>query len=706
MAEIQPNPPTTNPPAPAKSQRVLSCVRCQQRKIKCDRTFPCTNCLRVKAQCVPANQIPRRRKRRFAERELLDRLRQYESLLRQNDIKFDSLHGDEVWEHDECPSVEIDAESVNGNGQETVLPSANPQPSRSGYQAKSFWKAVNESPGPENADTPAPLDMNQSVVKQAWDQVYGTSDPLFGAQDVSLDISKLHPEPSQIFRLWQIYLDNVDPLFKVTHTPTLQGRIIEAIGNLKGVKPAFQALMFSIYCMATLSIMPYESDVLYGPPKNDMLAKYQSGCRLALIRAQFLRSDDRDCLTALYLYLVSLRCTTDPRTLSSMLGIAIRVAQRLCLHSEAACLEHSPLEAEMRRRLWWALVLFDTRIGEMADYRTTNLTPLWDCKIPLNVNDSDLRPEMTTAPSVQGKSSEALFAVLRSELGDLLRNSSAHLDFTCPALNIVTRKSNSGSGVSEIDSWEPILEEKYLRFCDPENPLHFMTMWMTRGSLAKCRLINHYSKHAPGHLTDAQRDAASPHALRMLECDTVILNSPNARRYFWFMHFHFPFPAYLHLLQDLRRRPLGTHAQQAWAMMSNNFEARADCLRYVSPNLLFKTIISIVFHAWEVTDSALRQSGHSPETPKIVSIMKQWLPKETVNAAQDTPGDATIPQGHTAPWPIQMTTAVAPEDPFTTMTGNVAYPGLAPWMTFDVTGQMGGSTGTIQTDWSFMNWEL
>ena len=79
----------------AKPQRVLACVLCQQRKVKCNRIFPCSNCVRSNAQCVPATtRGTRRRHRRLPERELLDRLRHYESLLRQGNINFDPLHRD------------------------------------------------------------------------------------------------------------------------------------------------------------------------------------------------------------------------------------------------------------------------------------------------------------------------------------------------------------------------------------------------------------------------------------------------------------------------------------------------------------------------------------------------------------------------------------------------------------------------------------
>jgi hypothetical protein len=82
---------TPNATAKPHRQRVLACLLCQQRKVKCDRKFPCANCARAGAQCV-SSLAPRQRRRRFPERELLDSLRHYEGLLRQNNIKFEPLH--------------------------------------------------------------------------------------------------------------------------------------------------------------------------------------------------------------------------------------------------------------------------------------------------------------------------------------------------------------------------------------------------------------------------------------------------------------------------------------------------------------------------------------------------------------------------------------------------------------------------------------
>jgi len=48
------------------------------------------------------------------------------------------------------------------------------------------------------------------------------------------------------------------------------------------------------------------------------------------------------------------------------------------ISNEAANAKHGVFEAEMRRRLWWAMVVYDSRISEITDYKTTQLIPTWE----------------------------------------------------------------------------------------------------------------------------------------------------------------------------------------------------------------------------------------------------------------------------------------------------------------------------------------
>lgn len=688
--------PVANPSA-SKPHRVLACVLCQTRKIKCDRTFPCSQCLKAGSQCVPATRVPRKRRRRFAERDLLTRLRHYESLLREHNIDFEPLHPDHEASlakqdtHDD--DVDVDEETTN-----TMSPSVKTETEET-YEAKSFWSAMNagvslgqyrvkdlhssimlqfRDDGEDSEDDADNL--QYTAVRKTWDQVHAYSDPMFfGSQNADLDLSPLHPSSIQIIRLFQIYLDNVNPLLKVTHMPTVQGRIIEAAANPVNIDRDLEALMFSFYCMAVTSLTDQECVNMFGSPRKDLLTGYQFACQQALAKCEFLRTSSRDCLTAMFLYLVSLcwwpqyvfapltrpQLTampfTDPRSLSSMLGVLVRIAQRLGLYSETENNNAGPLDGEIRRRLWWAIVAFDARISEMSNHKEgISLAPTWDCSAPSNVNDSELRPEMKTVPEPQSTPTDSMFAVVRGEIFRYIRRTNFHLDFTNPVLkklaphDKLTQKMKSTSiseQESEVDELEQMIESKYLRYCDEENPLHYMTLWYARGYIARCRLIEFYAKCAikPSDMmtatgnspqgssthpapTEAQREDSFHNSIFMLECDTKILSSPLTQGYLWLMDHNFPILAYFQVVQHLRRRPLCDQAQRAWDVMDDNFEARF--IQHTSPrdesgNPLVHFFAKVVMGAWAAREMAFATQSSSldplPPTPKIVKGMRERM---------------------------------------------------------------------------------
>lgn len=309
------------------------------------------------------------------------------------------------------------------------------------------------------------------------------------------------------------------------------------------------------------------------------------------------------------------------------------------IHNESTYARCTALEAEMRRRLWWSLIIFDNRICEMVDYKTATLAPTWNCRTPSNVNDFEIRPEMKTPPAIHRKPTEALFAVVRSELGDFIRHSAFHLDFTNPSLNIIGKDTRHGPVLEggELIALEKTMEDKYLAFCNPENPLHFMTIWTTRGYLAKNRLLEHYSRHSTSSVqqTDTQRNTAISHALSMLECDTKLMTSPLTKGYLWLIHFHFPFPAYIHILQGLRKRPTEDHAEKAWEVMSDNYEARIMSAKQDN-RPLFIMFSRIVLQAWEAREALLRQQDKPLEPPRIVSDIRNKVMQMTSNFSQNS----------------------------------------------------------------------
>lgn len=143
------------------------------------------------------------------------------------------------------------------------------------------------------------------MIHHAFDKMFDGQDGFpFVIGGSTSSVTNLHPPGVQIFQLWQIYLENVNPLLKVTHTPTIQGALIEAAANPAKIAKPLEALMFSIYFIAIISMTENEVRETFQDDKNRLLSKYHHGTQQALINAGFMRSPDLVVLQAYVMYLV------------------------------------------------------------------------------------------------------------------------------------------------------------------------------------------------------------------------------------------------------------------------------------------------------------------------------------------------------------------------------------------------------------------
>ncbi|KAH6612269.1 hypothetical protein B0J18DRAFT_474090 [Chaetomium sp. MPI-SDFR-AT-0129] len=663
------NPPSTQPPN-TKPPRIHACLPCQQRKVRCDRNFPCAHCIRagpeIASRCVPASQLPNRppRRRRFAERELLDRIRRYEGLLRERGVRFEPLHpepsgdspavrGGSVGLGEDDGGGELRAEEVQVvtpaslGGPEVAgkgLPTRRVEKEEVGNKERTtnLWQALSQKnyehegvadDDDDISDEHLPRDNDDdmsTIIRTAWDRTHNNAPDtahhfLFGSPASTVAVAAMHPDQARIFRLWQFYLDNVNPLLKVTHTPTLQARIIDAVGNLGNISAPLEALMFSIYCVAVLSLTDSQCESLLRSPKRDLLSGYQFACRQALLDCNVLQSSDHDCLTALFLYLVSIKPTTDPRALSSLVAVAIHGTQRLGYHREAMNASRPALEGELRRRLWWSLVAFEQRVCETYNHRTNTLSVVWNCHVPLNLNDFELLPGTTTVPLTHDRPTEALFVLLRSQLADCLRRVPFHLGITDPYLATLAPPPDAGNQGSPANFGDMQLAlERTLSLCDIDhNPLHFTAAWTARGFLAKCLLLEYSTRQHARHNNKGAKATASigprgehnrggaaedeeqeekeedeedeqtglNHALTMLRCDTALLSSPMTLPFRWYIQWYFPFLAYIYIKKG-RGGALSSStsehdgadyaaiSKRCWDAMSENYEARGKVMEF------------------------------------------------------------------------------------------------------------------------------
>lgn len=151
------------------------------------------------------------------------------------------------------------------------------------------------------------LASNQSFIHAAFDKMFANQDGfpfIIGGSTAS--VTHLHPPSIHILQLWQIYIDNINPLLKMTHVPSIQSKVIEATSRLHEAPKNIEALMFAIYVICINSLEDGEVQRTFGETKQELLARFFPALQQALVNAGFMRMPDPLTLQAYLLYLVRL----------------------------------------------------------------------------------------------------------------------------------------------------------------------------------------------------------------------------------------------------------------------------------------------------------------------------------------------------------------------------------------------------------------
>ncbi|KAF5027461.1 hypothetical protein F66182_422 [Fusarium sp. NRRL 66182] len=629
-------------PSAVKLTRGTSCVLCQQRKVRCDKNKPCANCVKARVECrVIPPQPPRRRKKRLQEKDLIDRLKKYENLLAEHGVKVDAI-GHQLRPDgppgDDVDDLENDFEGLKTTPEASSSPAASHAEERTGGKTWfSLHKEFRASEHMLQQDSSDEEPEVGSTIHRAFDRMFSTDGFPFIIGGAPAPVTSLHPSTIHIFQLWQIYIDNINPLLKITHIPTVQAQIIEASSDIENVPKNIEALMFAIYFMAITSLEGADVHRRFNEPKEDLLARYNAGTQQALTQAGFMRVNDPILLQAYILYLFAVRWFIDPRQVFCLIGLAVRIAQRMGLHRDPAQFGLPPFEVEQRRRLWWTLVGYDRRLGEMSGSTVTALSTGGDCKIPMNVNDSDLHVDGKEFPTPHSGPTEMLFSLTRVELAMAVSSDSNRDSFKMnnPDKSPASTPSSSRSQATirlagqdgpsyTLDGYCAHIEGTYLSQCDPKIPLHFFTLTMTRQAMCKMRIINflvrmHNDEHLP--LKDVERDSLFLQATQMIEYDNIVQSSESLRPFKWYSMHHFPFPAYMFLVQELRQRVSGPMIERAWDAIEKNHELRGLLNNYHNPmHLAFG---GHFVKAWDAHEAALIASGKPVRRPNFLALLRE-----------------------------------------------------------------------------------
>ena len=610
--------------------RPYACQLCQRRKVRCDRREPCAACTKSRADCVFKPPAPtRRRPRKSPEAILLTKLRRYEDILKKNGVRIDPPKGETDLSQtvEEMTISKQNCATVNHEPSDQVSVKSSIERHRkeapgkgeiimkngkTRYLENPLWKQLSDDFMDASEILPVSSedeDTESGASPYTMDPQGG--DLLLGYSTGGMDLIHQHPNPYQGFRLWQAFLDNVNPLTKIIHAPTMQQEFLEATGNLDNVSRAMEALMFAIYSSAVYSMDSAECELITGESQSVMLTRMQCATRDALIRAGLLKSSNLMVLQAFMLFLMSMRHRYDSHTLWMLAGVATRLAQRIGLHRDGLDLKLPPFETEMRRRLWWSIIVMEARAGEFCDvgqFGIRNMT--WTTQLPLNINDSSLYKSMVELPTAENGATEMIHCLIRYEIASHMRSGGGQstLDGSWQPFN------SAEISIKDKEKWiqnmERKMQERYQRYCDTSVPLHFISKAMVRSAMCKMRFRAYHPRHHWARkdiVPQQEKDMLFAVCIEILEVDNAVQSNSSAKSFLWHVKAHFQFDALIHVLTELRTRPADETTTHAWQQVDEIFQHHPQMLADPKKGLHL-AISRLAVRAWENYERSVYQS--------------------------------------------------------------------------------------------------
>jgi hypothetical protein len=551
----------------------------------------------------------------------MERLARYERLLRQHGL----LESDTPPSPADPVSLLWDEPESAGTGK--VLASRG----RSRYVSSKLWRDLGEhgepdmeddtEDGGEDGNGEGHQDDNEG--KNQDDNDDGLldfesplSDPLTGAflGGPQLSLLRYHPSRLDAMALWETYAENVEPLCKMLHVPSTR-RMIEKLSANPGLASGSEeCLLFAIYHFAIFSVAEEECARRFGRSRQALRSQYHLALRQALVNTSFLKTTHLAVLQALVLLLLSSRDHYDPHTYWILTGVAIRIAQRIGVHRDGQRLGLSPFQVEMRRRLFFQLMPLEARASQMAGMGASMLPDSWDTQPPLNIDDEKIWPDTAELPQEQAGATDMIFCLSRVCVGKALTTGDGSGSWTF---------RNPVAAEEVVNRAESTLEEKYIRYCDVINPLHFLAVCMARAGISTMRLRIRL-RGAMGHdPTDADAMEAVQLALKVLDTDAAVCAHPGLSKYRWHLATFTiwgTWDACIVLLTTLARRGRlfsPAEADAAWRTVESLYCHHDELVK--PGRALYVALGRLALHAWESTPPSTADSD-LPEPDFIHSL--------------------------------------------------------------------------------------
>jgi hypothetical protein len=408
--------------------------------------------------------------------------------------------------------------------------------------------------------------------------------------------------------------------------------------------------MFAIYALSVTAVSQDECIAMFGEDRSALLMRYRAAALRALVAADFLTTKDLEVLQAFVLFLLA-----DPESelTSTLSSAAIRLGQKMGLHRKEAPTHITFLETELRVRLWWQLYRLDCRVRSVQPQMLKPPQPseLGDFRLPLNVNDADMSPDMTKPPEERTGPTEMLCLLIKYETVNWLRTSvMAARIFE----NIGQKRRLSAELADEaVDELDAAYQNKFCQLLDESIPLHALAKAMAKLTVARMRFMVH---HPSGHGNEAfitREESDSLWDAAVTSLDLIAVGTCSKMATHLLDHIcgmsNMRIEAYIYVISELRQRCSGDRVSLAWRFVEDLYTEHPELVED-GGDAFFVALGDLTLEAWEARrEELLREQGtREAEPPQFIQSLQQKRcgvgdgARMPVFAVTDAPGFETL----------------------------------------------------------------
>ncbi|KAK6599856.1 C6 transcription factor [Botrytis cinerea] len=444
----------------------------------------------------------------------------------------------------------------------------------------------------------------------------GLNAAIFGYRAIASPLYHYHPSLQQAVTLFAAFSENVAPLVRIFHMPTLTRIYWDAIASLSTVDKHTETLLFTIHYSAVISLNLEQCLNILDETREAALERYRFAVEQALAQGNLLSTQSMTMLQAAVLFLSALPNEDDSRAAWALTSLVFHIARTMGLHRDGTIFGLKPFETELRRRLWWQICIIDSRSSEYHCNEPIAQGFVTDTKPPLHINDVDLSPEMVEPPSERwDHATDMTLTLVRYEaiqtglkLGRMRhKQSKASEDGGTPRVD-----DASDSPKSLIQELETRLRDKYLPICDTSVPFQLLSSAVAQIILGRFWLITQYSvvsrekdvdgrnksnqfpptPNTAGQLENKVRDELFQTSIKILEVSGMLLTSKEIIQFTWYSKTHIQWGAMAFVLSELCARLQSAQCDQAWDCVTAVYEdgesMRADKMKLALPSRYVK----------------------------------------------------------------------------------------------------------------------